>query len=66
VTFTGYVTDEQLRAALRSTVFAMPSNQELRGIATMEAMASQPPVVAANAMAPHLVHDGERLPLRTG
>ena len=61
VTFTGYVTDEQLRAALtRSTVFAMPSIAELQSIATMEAMASGLPVVAANAMAlPHLVHDGE-------
>ncbi len=61
VTFTGYVTDEQLRAALtRSTVFAMPSIAELQSIATMEAMASGLPVVAANAMAlPHLVHEGE-------
>ena len=61
VTFTGYVTDEQLRAALtRSTVFAMPSIAELQSIATMEAMASALPVVAANAMAlPHLVHEGE-------
>ena len=61
VTFTGYVTDGQLRAALtRSTVFAMPSIAELQSIATMEAMASGLPIVAANAMAlPHLVHDGE-------
>jgi glycosyltransferase involved in cell wall biosynthesis len=61
VTFTGYVTDEQLRAALtRSTVFAMPSIAELQSIATMEAMASGLPIVAANAMAlPHLVHEGE-------
>ena len=61
VTFTGYVTDEELRAAYtRSTVFAMPSIAELQSIATMEAMASGLPVVAANAMAlPHLVHDGE-------
>jgi len=61
VTFTGYVTDEQLRSALtRSTVFAMPSIAELQSIATMEAMASGLPVVAANAMAlPHLVHEGE-------
>ncbi|WP_241976125.1 MULTISPECIES: glycosyltransferase [Cryobacterium] len=61
VTFTGYVTDAELRDAYtRSTVFAMPSIAELQSIATMEAMASGLPVVAANAMAlPHLVHDGE-------
>jgi hypothetical protein len=41
-------------------VFAMPSIAELQSIATMEALASALPVVAANAMAlPHLVHDGE-------
>lgn len=61
VTFTGYVTEEELRRAYtRSTVFAMPSIAELQSIATMEAMASGLPVVAADAMAlPHLVHDGE-------
>ncbi|KRC51011.1 glucosyl transferase [Leifsonia sp. Root227] len=61
VTFTGYVTDEELRQAYtRATVFGMPSIAELQSIATMEAMASALPVVAANAMAlPHLVHDGE-------
>ncbi|MBC7517575.1 MAG: glycosyltransferase [Microbacteriaceae bacterium] len=61
VTFTGYVTEEELRAAYRrATVFAMPSIAELQSIATLEAMASGLPVVAANAMAlPHLVHDGE-------
>jgi hypothetical protein len=38
----------------------MPSIAELQSIATMEAMASGRPVVAANAMAlPHLVHDGD-------
>ncbi len=60
-TFTGYVSEEDLRRAYtRSTVFAMPSIAELQSIATMEAMASGLPVVAANAMAlPHLVHDGE-------
>lgn len=60
VNFTGYVTDEELRAALtRATVFAMPSIAELQSIATMEAMASALPIVAADAMAlPHLVHDG--------
>lgn len=60
-TFTGYVSDEELRAGLtRGTVFSIPSIAELQSIATMEAMASGLPVVAANAMAlPHLVHDGE-------
>jgi glycosyltransferase involved in cell wall biosynthesis len=59
VIFTGYVTDDELRAAYsRATVFAMPSIAELQSIATMEAMASGLPIVAANAMAlPHLVHD---------
>jgi glycosyltransferase involved in cell wall biosynthesis len=59
--FTGYVTDEQLKQSYtRATVFAMPSTAELQSIATMEAMASGLPVVAADAMAlPHLVHDGE-------
>lgn len=61
VTFTGYVTDDELRRAYtRATVLAMPSIAELQSIVTMEAMASGLPVVAANAMAlPHLVHDGE-------
>jgi glycosyltransferase involved in cell wall biosynthesis len=61
VEFLGYVSDEELRQAYtRATVFAMPSIAELQSIATMEAMASALPVVAADAMAlPHLVHDGE-------
>jgi glycosyltransferase involved in cell wall biosynthesis len=61
VTFSGYVTEEELRDSYtRATVFAMPSIAELQSIATMEAMASGLPVVAADAMAlPHLVHDGE-------
>jgi glycosyltransferase involved in cell wall biosynthesis len=61
VTFTGYVTDQQLKDALASAkVFAMPSIAELQSIATMEAMATALPVVGANAMAlPHLIHDGE-------
>lgn len=60
VTFTGYVTDDELRTAYhRASVLAMPSIAELQSIVTMEAMASALPVVAANAMAlPHLVHDG--------
>ncbi|MEV1130560.1 glycosyltransferase [Agromyces sp. NPDC049794] len=61
VTFTGYVSDDELRDAYhRASVLAMPSIAELQSIVTMEAMASALPVVAANAMAlPHLVHDGE-------
>ena len=61
VKFDSYVTTEFLREALtRATVFAMPSIAELQSIATMEALASGLPVVAANAMAlPHLVHEGK-------
>lgn len=61
VHFAGYVSDEELiRAYTEATVFAMPSIAELQSIATMEAMSSGLPVVAADAMAlPHLVHDGE-------
>ncbi|MBC7723577.1 MAG: glycosyltransferase [Burkholderiaceae bacterium] len=61
VTFTGFVEQDELHAAYaRATVFAMPSIAELQSIATLEAMASALPIVAANAMAlPHLVHDGE-------
>ena len=61
VTFYGRVDEDELRALYtRASVFAMPSIAELQSIATMEAMASGLPVVAADAMAlPHLVHDGE-------
>ncbi len=61
VHFTGQVTDEQKKDALhRAKVFAMPSIAELQSIATLEAMSSGLPIVAADAMAlPHLVHEGE-------
>lgn len=61
VSFAGLVDEEQLISLLsEAAVFVMPSTAELQSIATMEAMASALPVVAANAMAlPHLVHDGE-------
>lgn len=61
VDFLGPVSDADLLAALgRASVFVMPSIAELQSIATMEAMASGRPVIAANAMAlPHLVHDGD-------
>lgn len=61
VTFHGRTTDEELRALLsRASVFTIASIAELQSIATMEAMASALPIVAADAVAlPHLVHDGE-------
>jgi glycosyltransferase involved in cell wall biosynthesis len=61
VEFRGHISDQELpKAYERATVFAMPSIAELQSIATMEAMASGRPVVAADAMAlPHLVHDGD-------
>lgn len=61
VTFHGHASEEELRALYtRASLFAIASIAELQSIATMEAMASGLPVVAANAVAlPHLVHDGE-------
>lgn len=61
VEFLGFVSEEDLpKAYERATVFAMPSIAELQSIATMEAMASGRPVIAADAMAlPHLVHSGD-------
>ncbi|KUF06816.1 glycosyltransferase [Leucobacter sp. G161] len=61
VHFTGRVSDDELRRHLtEATVFAIASIAELQSIATMEAMASGLPIVAADAMAlPHLVHHGE-------
>jgi glycosyltransferase involved in cell wall biosynthesis len=57
VFFLGYVPDENMPQAFAAAdVFAMPGVAELQSIATLEAMASGLPVVAANAMAlPHLV-----------
>lgn len=57
VELTGLVSSEELRARLTGgEVFVMPSTAELQSIATMEAMASGLPVVAADAVAlPHLV-----------
>lgn len=67
VTLTGYASDEMLRTALtNATVFAMPSTAELQSIASLEAMASGLPIVAADAMAlPHLV-DGNGYLFRPG
>jgi len=61
VTFHGRTSEEDLRAAYtKADVFAIASVAELQSIATMEAMASGLPIVAANAVAlPHLVQDGE-------
>ncbi|MDN3496755.1 glycosyltransferase [Planococcus sp. APC 4015] len=61
VTFHGRTPDVELRGYLsRASVFAIASIAELQSIATMEAMASGLPIVAADAVAlPHLVHDGE-------
>lgn len=60
VTFHGRASDETLRSTLtRASVFAIASIAELQSIATMEAMASGLPIVAADAMAlPHLVDVG--------
>lgn len=61
VRFHGHASEEDLRALYtRASVFAIASIAELQSIATMEAMASGLPIVAADAVAlPHLVHEGE-------
>jgi glycosyltransferase involved in cell wall biosynthesis len=61
VRFHGHTSEDELRDLYsRASVFAIASVAELQSIATMEAMASGLPIVAANAVAlPHLVHDGE-------
>lgn len=61
VHFSGELSDSDLLVKLgESSVFVMPSIQELQSMATLEAMAAGRPILAANAMAlPHLVHDGE-------
>jgi len=60
VTFHGRVDEDALRASYsKADVFAIASIAELQSIATMEAMASGLPIVAADAVAlPHLVQDG--------
>ena len=54
------LTDMQVRERFgESSVFVMPSTQELQSMATLEALAAGRPVVAAAAMAlPNLVKDG--------
>jgi len=61
VRFHGHTDDDELRALLtQASAFVIASIAELQSIATMEAMASGLPIVAADAVAlPHLVHDGE-------
>lgn len=58
--FLGFVPDADLPSLLNSVdVFAMPSEAELLSIATLEAMASGRPVLAANSQAlPELVSEG--------
>ncbi len=57
----GAVSDERIVELLsQASLFAIASTAELQSIATLEALSSALPVVAADAMAlPHLVHDGE-------
>lgn len=61
ITFTGFVPDKDLPALYRlANLFVIASIAELQSIATMEAMASGLPVVAARVMAlPELVRDGK-------
>ncbi len=61
VRFHGHTDDAELRSLLsHASAFVIASIAELQSIATMEAMASGLPIVAADAVAlPHLVHDGE-------
>ncbi|MQA83299.1 MAG: glycosyltransferase [Streptosporangiales bacterium] len=58
--FLGFVHDDDLPLVYAAAdVFCMPGTAELQSIATLEAMASSLPVVAADAMAlPHLVRPG--------
>ena len=60
VIFTGHVPSQDLPLLLNSAdIFVMPSRAELQSIATLEAMSSGLPVLAANAQAlPELVEDG--------
>jgi len=60
IVFTGFVPACNLPALYRAVdVFVMPGTAELQSIATMEAMATGLPIIAADAMAlPELVRDG--------
>lgn len=61
VIFTGFVSDQDLPFLYRiADMFVIASIAELQSIATMEAMASGLPIVAAKVMAlPELVHNGK-------
>lgn len=61
ITFTGLIPDKDLPFLYRiADVFVIASTAELQSIATMEAMASGLPVVAARAIAlPELVYDNK-------
>lgn len=61
VRFLGYVENEHLPLLYQAgNIFCMPSPEELQSIATLEAMASGLPVLAANARAlPELVTQGD-------
>ncbi|HEV2339831.1 MAG TPA: glycosyltransferase [Patescibacteria group bacterium] len=61
ITFVGFVRENQLLTIYRlAKVFLMPSTAELQCLSAMEAMASELPVIAANAKAlPYLVKNGE-------
>ncbi|WP_031469920.1 glycosyltransferase [Sciscionella sediminilitoris] len=61
VTFHGFVSEQELRAAYaRAEVFCMPGIAELQSLATLEAMSAGTAILAANAVAlPHLVREGE-------
>lgn len=60
VVWHGKLPDDELRLTLtNATAFVIASIAELQSIATLEAMASGLPIIAANAMAlPHLVDEG--------
>lgn len=55
--FTGYVSDEDLLGIYHaSDIFVMPSIAELQSLVTMDAMATDLPVIGADAVAlPHLI-----------
>lgn len=61
VTFTGFIPGKDLPSFYRiADVFVIASIAELQSIATMEAMASGLPIIAAKVMAlPELVHHGK-------
>jgi 1,2-diacylglycerol 3-alpha-glucosyltransferase len=61
VTFTGFVSDEDLRVLYNAAdIFVMPGTAELQSLVTMEAMATGVPVIGADAVAlPHLIKNNE-------